>query len=437
MVNIKTAYKDEKGIILVAVLILIFILGIIGTIAAITTTTEMKISSNYKSGVQAFYAAEAGIQEARTRLRGSPSDDYYAGDPNTDDALWSAYILTSGSWTTSSDPDYDSDYFNYVPTATQTTNTNTVANSLQTDISYWTKIRHKREYDAEQDGHTTSSIHYFDNDGSTVTHTQSTPGNIIYYGYEDTSNPTKLIRFTTSGTTIYKPVEIITVNGSKGNSSKTIKIEVIHYPGPPILAAVYSKGTATINGASAVLSGTDTCASDDSLPPVYTLDPATVEENPAPTYGGNPPYPQSGSEDIDIAEYINILKDDTTVTITSDQNGTTFGSSGIFVTCYSDTSDPYNVQGLKLQNVTGYGTLLVEGDIILGGGINWDGLILATGTMEFNGGGGSNAINISGAVLANQTIAVNGDVNISYNSCNIDKSMSNQPLREIKWKDAD
>ncbi len=68
IVRIVPTYGDEKGIILIAVLSLIAILSIAGTTAVITTTTDIKISSNYKTGVQAFYTAEAGIQDGINRL---------------------------------------------------------------------------------------------------------------------------------------------------------------------------------------------------------------------------------------------------------------------------------------------------------------------------------------------------------------------------------
>jgi len=434
--GIVTTWAAEKGIVFIAVLMLIVILALAGTIAVITTNTDIKISGNYKASVKALYAAQAGIEEARARLRGSSSSANYAGDPDTDfDEDWSAYILTSNTWQISDDPNYNANYKNYIPqySPVNHTNTSVVANSLQTGISYWVKIRHKREYDAEQAGHTTTSTHYYDDDGSTVTHTSSTPGNIVYYGYYNPSTPTTAIQFTTTGTTVYKPVEIITVYGISGNSSKIIEIEVIHYPGPPILAPLYSMGDVSLNGASSTIDGTDNCGENAALPPIYILSPSTLTESPSPTYGGNPPTPQIGSTYIDIMEYINALKSGATITITDDQNGATYGNASDFVTCYSDTSNPPNVQGLKLQNVTGYGTLLVKGDLTLGGGFTWYGLILSSGTLVLNGGG--SGINITGAAMSVETITINGDLNIKYDSCMIDNSLNNQSLNVIRWKE--
>lgn len=434
--GIVTTWAAESGIVLIAVLVLIVILALVGTVAVITTNTDIKISDNYKTSVQALYAAQAGIEEARARLRGPSSAANYAGDPAPNpDENWSAYILTSNTWQTSDDPNYNANYKNYIPkyNPIDHTNTSILANSLQTGISYWVKIKHKREYDAEQAGHGTMSPHYYDNDGSTATHTSGAPGNIIYYGYGNPLTPTTAIQFTTTGTTIYKPVEIITVYGYSGGSKKIIEIEVVYYPGPPVLSPLYSMGDVSLNGASQTIDGTDNCGNGASLPPVYVLTPSTITENPAPTYGGSPPTPQIGSTYVDILKYMNVLKGNATITITDDQNGATYGNTNDFVTCYSDTSNPPNNDGLKLQNVTGYGILLVKGDLTLGGGFNWNGLVLTTGTLVLNGGG--SGVNITGSAMSVETININGGLNIKYDSCMIDNSLNTQPLNVIKWKE--
>ncbi|OOP57813.1 MAG: hypothetical protein AYP45_01400 [Candidatus Brocadia carolinensis] len=270
-------YTDERGIALIATLAIVAIIALASGIAVITTNMDIKISSNYKSSVQALYAAQAGIEEARNRLRGSSLASNYAGDPSASpNENWSAYILTLNAWQTSDDPNYSNSYTNYIPQYSPFNHTNTtiVVNSLQTASSYWVKIRHKREFDAEQAGHTITSRHYNDNDGSTATHTAGVRGNIIYYGYEDPLAPTIAVQFTSSTPPPkYKPVEIITAYGISGGSLKIIEIEVVHHPGPPILAPLYSKYSVEINGSSATVSGNDTCSTNPPIPPAYVLNP--------------------------------------------------------------------------------------------------------------------------------------------------------------------
>src|SRR5262249_58238881 len=98
----------------------------------------------------------------------------------------------------------------------------------------------------------------------------------------------------------------------------------------------------------------------------------------------SPASPQHGALDLDIPGYIESLQANATTTLTADQNGATYGSSTNYTTVYSDTDNPPNNQGLKQQNVTGYGILLVKGDLTLGGGFQWNGLILSTRSLTLN-----------------------------------------------------
>jgi hypothetical protein len=108
------------------------------------------------------------------------------------------------------------------------------------------------------------------------------------------------------------------------------------------------------------------------------------------------------------------------------------------VTVYSDTSNPPNSNGLTLQNVTGHGILLVKGDLVMGGGFQWNGLIFATGSITLNGGGGPNAINISGLIFSGTStvtdVTVNGGNTLSYDSCKVKKAAATQPLKVVNWK---
>jgi len=422
---------NQRGNVLVTVILMMAVLIGLGTTAVVQTSTDMNISTNYKLGEEAFYAAEAAAEEARGRLRGTNADPNYAGDPATAyDTWWSAYLLT-GTQQPTDDPGYNSSYRNYIPTTSSHTNTTVVANSLQSAIPYMVKIRHKLEYDAEVRGHKTTTPMYYDGDGSSSVHTAASPGNIVYYGYGNPAQPTMAIQFTTAGVSAFRPVNIITAYGIVRNSIKAVEVEVTRPPGPPIKAAIYAKGDVTGNGSSLKVDGNDNCGVASPLDTVYTLTPSITNLNGSPTM--IPSAPTQGTDDIPIITTVESMKSSATVIITSDTNGANYGSSSNYVTCYSDTSNPYNNQGLKLQNVTGYGTLLVKGDLTMGGGFNWNGLILVTGTVTFNGGGGG--INIRGAVLANQTVDLNGGIDVAYDSCHINDALSNQAVTKLSWRE--
>ncbi|MCX5852090.1 MAG: pilus assembly PilX N-terminal domain-containing protein [Deltaproteobacteria bacterium] len=61
--------RNERGMVLVIVLWIMAILIMIGTTNVIIATTDLKISSNYKLGTQAFYASESGAEYGYLKLR--------------------------------------------------------------------------------------------------------------------------------------------------------------------------------------------------------------------------------------------------------------------------------------------------------------------------------------------------------------------------------
>lgn len=65
----RSAFNNESGVALVIGLMFVAILTMLGTTAVVLTTTDMKIGANYKTSVQAFNVAQAGIDEALYRLR--------------------------------------------------------------------------------------------------------------------------------------------------------------------------------------------------------------------------------------------------------------------------------------------------------------------------------------------------------------------------------
>ncbi|MGH7824604.1 MAG: hypothetical protein ACREQ7_05455 [Candidatus Binatia bacterium] len=231
-------------------------------------------------------------------------------------------------------------------------------------------------------------------------------------------------------------VLITSVATGPNNAKAQVQIVVAAYTSPSSPAVVYSKGDVTGNGSSLTIDGNDACGAGAALAPIYTKDPATTNLNGSPTLSGNPPTPQHGTVDFDIESYIDSLKTGAT-TLTEDTSDETYGGTSNYVTLYSDTSDPPNVNGLKLQNVTGYGILLVKGDLVLGGGFEWNGVIYATGSITLNGGGG-NAINISGLIFSGTStvtdITINGGNTLRYDSCKVKKAAATQPLELVNWK---
>lgn len=416
-------------------LVALFLIAILtqrGAISLTTTLTDIVGGQQYKAARVSFIYTEAGIQEAKARLMGTiVTNPNFIGDPaGAPDPLWSAYVLTSSTWTTAQDTDYNSAYKNYFPTQSSQTNKTQVVNSLQTATPYWVKIRHKREYDAELEGHTPSTPHYVDGDGSTATHTASNPGNIIYYGYYP-AGATAPVQFTTSTSTIYPPVELVRAYGRSTSASDSIEVDTAREVGPPILAGTYGQGNLTFStkDASGTVSGIDNCGVAPGLPPAYTLTPATTTGN-ANVFRGNPPTPAQGTANLNIDSYIKSLQPGSITLTASPPNNMVYGTATNPVTVYSNAAGIPT--GLQFQGVTGYGLLLVEGNLTFAGQNSWQGPVLVTGTLTLNSG--ANNTSVQGTVMAGTVYIQNKNPNFQYDSCQLANAMRARPMRLIRWK---
>jgi hypothetical protein len=88
-------------------------------------------------------------------------------------------------------------------------------------------------------------------------------------------------------------------------------------------------------------------------------------------------------------------------------------------------------QGLRLNTVTGYGTLVVRGNVDFGGSVNWYGLRIVYGNIVISGNGN----NIHGAILADNIERLSGNVNIDYNSCKLNDANNSYLYSIFRWED--
>jgi len=363
----------QNGFLLSAALTLLTVLVLLGTTAFILSSTDIKIGGNFRNSQLALQVAMAGAERAREALR--------------------VENLGSGNTTSFSDE----------------------LNSAA-----------RKGANGALDGYSATT--------DDVPLATGTLNNVTYNAYLSNDS----VDGTTNTTDSNGMVMITSVATGPNNAKAQVQIVVILQPPPSSPATIYSKGDVTGNGNSLTISGNDACGAGTALAPIYTKDPSTTNLNGSPTLTGSPSTPQHGTLDIDIPAYIDALKAGAT-TLTADQNGATYGSATSYQTVYSWPDDPahFNNQGLKLQNVTGYGILLVKGDLELGGGFQWNGVIIVTGSVTLNGGGGS-GINIYGQVFSGTStltdVTINGGNTIGYDSCKVKKAMAGSPLKVMNWK---
>jgi Tfp pilus assembly protein PilX len=370
---IRNVVADEKGFLLIAALTLMATLTLLGTTAYILSSTDIKIGGNFRNNQMVLQAAMAGAERAREALR-----------------------------------------------------VENLASSNKTSFSDELNSTARKGADGALDGYSAAT--------DDVPLTTGTINNVTYNAYLSNDSADGATNTTDSNGRV-----MITSAATGPNNAKAQVQIVVTVPSPPSSpATIYSKGDVTGNGTSLTISGNDACGAATALAPIYTKDPATTSLNGNPTLQGSPSTPQHGTLDIDIPAYIDALKAGAT-TMTEDQNNATFGSASSYQTVYSWPDDPahFNNQGLKLQNVTGYGILLVKGDLELGGGFQWNGIILVTGSVTLNGAGG-NPINIYGQIFSGTStltdVTVNGSNTIGYDSCKVKQAMAGSPLKVVNWK---
>ena len=425
MLRIRLIYENEKGAVLVVALAFIVVLGLLGTTAVLITTTDMKIGGNYKVSQQAFYEADAGVEEARARMKGDADSSIEINDVGyTTDIDWKEYIETNTD---------DAVAIGYVAGPKETVHASIPAVDGDTDFDYVVKIEHST-------------------DGAS---------NILYWG--DTNDDGIPERTTTnSGQT--RTIYLVTSYGFEGGSNDTVQIEITRLPPITVPGALYVEATTKILGNSTSIIGMDACGGSD-VPGIVTPMSTGITETGGPTISGvNSPTPPPsdiayGSVDMDIeglfglyaasADFYYNVTSETHTDSTTPGPGDGWGSPvqadstppldlTLPSTCSESNIVYYDTNGTDVKlsgGVQGCGVLLVDGDLDLNGNFFWHGVVVVTGSITFTGGGNKN---ITGGLLAGSDVdadVVGGNANIVYCSTAINNLLQNKAFRRLSWKE--
>ncbi|MCK9274446.1 MAG: pilus assembly PilX N-terminal domain-containing protein [Syntrophales bacterium] len=396
--------KNEKGMVLVVVIMLLATLTILGTAAFMQTATDLKISGKYKTNEEAFFAAETGIEEARARLRKNASSPLIDGHPAA--AQWVAYI---GTDTKAHNKGWDSGNPMHLKLA-----------SLQTALNYVVIVRHQTD----------------------------SWGNILYWGDQDGDGICE--RNISKGKNIY----IVTSFGSSGLSTAVIEAEMTRLPPIESPAALYVEAVTAIQGTSTHVIGTDGCGISDKPGIVTTGAVGSIGFSGNPTVSGSPNDIEYNATDINIQAIVDSFKDmaDFTYEVAGATHtgsavpgpGDGWGTPAAGATqqdpssCACNTIVHYDTHNTDIKlsgGVTGCGILLVEGDLDMHGDFFWYGIVIATGSVRFTGGGNKN---LTGSLLAGGSVdadIIGGNSNIIYCSDAVNDQTENRPLRILSWKE--
>lgn len=389
-------FIDQKGIALILGMLLLLVATLIGISALNTSTYDVLISGNERASIQAFYVAEAGINELMGRFRAGATNEILDSDPSNPN--WKVLLAKyPGKGATqigflSGDP-------NAYP-------------SLQNQLDFGVEIKHKID----------------------------AANQVVRYG----GVPIYILRsygFTTDG----------------GN--KILEVELKKSSGYDPPAAVYSEAPVYIQGSSTYINGNDDCGSTGHKPGVMTptLTLPSITESGNPSINGSPPIVTITSNpppaSLQIREMLDYVKGDADFKYSYSGNQTLAGySDGWGTPTNSDTNVPitytgpmniiyFNMDGdktLKLEGEShGAGLLLIEGNLEINGGFTWYGVILATGAVTYTGVGQKN---ITGGMMSggNATVEtdIGGNSGVIYCSA-VSKKLKEivSPLKITRWRE--
>ena len=360
-----------------------------------TVENDRQIAQYYTTHAQAFYAAEAGGEEARARLR-THAGPHRIIDNAPDDPTWGVAIGITGEV---QEPASHLRHYERVA-------------SLQTDLPYTVTIRHA---------------------------TRATDAAVLRWG--DERGAGVYSRNATHGSNIY----VITAYSAVGEARHTIEIEAVPEPPPTVPAALYVAGPLYMHGEHTHITGLDSCGEQHQAGVRTTLPSGAMTPPGEATIAGLPPVTYDSTA-LHVQSIVDTLKERATVVYTpaaarsGEHWGTlTFGTTPRMPsTCqegYIVHYDTHGTRGHLHPGTTGCGVLLVEGDVEIEGDFSWYGAILVTGSLHLTGGG---IKRVTGGIVVAGAAMLDAGTETSLIYCHeaIAQQTRSLPLRPLTWRDS-
>jgi hypothetical protein len=350
--------KDEKGSTILVVILFLFLLTIFGISSLKTSIFESQIVRNHSIATQAFYSADSGISVASLRLKD------IAIDSNPE---WRTFIG-------------DQEICETLGFNPENSNHSLLPRN-QGSVLYDIAIKHRL-------------------DGE---------GNALLWGDSDGDYLNEI------NTSIGVPIEIVR---SRGKYIGGIAIvEAVMRRSPLFFqpkAALFVGGSLQNNGVSGSAEGEYNSACDP-VADIITTALADFAKRATDYTGdtGFDPLLISDGTPYPIALILEYLRENKKTQLIESGNNQVFGSE-------SDTGGIYFCEGdFTGNNISGYGILAVDGDLVTSGNITWKGLVFIGGNSVYNGGGSKQ---VYGATLINGDVVINGTVDFKYD-CQIVKGI--------------
>lgn len=383
MGTMRKLLADERGMILVLSLLILALLMGAGVGAIVSTQTDLKTSSNFKTASQAFFLAEAGIEWAKQEVKKSG-----ANPPNPSGAT---QTLSPGSFTVSfcNTDACGAGKESQLVGKVRVTSTGTVGSSTATLMALIKKTYELSDGAISMRGETNTNF---------------TGSSFCVDGHDYNVGVTA-----TCGTGYISSAKTqfgISVATAPADTEVTNALTQ-----PQQLSRVQGKGAAPDVQESSFLPSSEMTELANDI----CNDPAAA------------------NTDISASGY------------TVPAGKTTWGTtSAPAIKCFTANSDGDQFTIDPKGSLTGVGILVVRNaDLYVRGNFDWQGLIIVTGTnVSFTVDGGGSG-NIYGSIMINETgsdagkeLDLQGNINVRYSSQALQKAMSavdlsRNPLQDI------
>ena len=376
----------QRGAALITSLVLIAVLTLLGTSAIMMSIVDTKIGGNYKTGAQAFYTAEAGLEEARGRLRTSAAEHHIMYTSTA--PQWKAYIASGAK-----------------PQAAARQRAQTLG---------YNATHHSLFYSLQ------SALDYT----VVIEPVAGNANHLRLTSYGSVSGAEKTLQVVVKQPPAFTAPAALYVEAQTVIQGFTTDITGMDHCGsdnkPGLLTPLPPTAVSPVQGPS--ITGT----------PDFVYN------------GANLDLPAMVNTFKPYANFTYTVSDATHTATTTPGPGDNWGQPTLGTTpqhpssCNVYNVVHYNTAGTAIQlhnGVSGCGILLVEGDLKLQRGFSWYGLVLVTGTVAFDTPELQRK-QITGAVLSG---GISGQNDIGFDShivyCSAAVNTRNLPLRVLNWKE--
>src|SRR5215467_14984123 len=79
--NTVRRHRTEEGIALLIAIFVLLLIGVMGIALIVSSGSETALAGNYRASTNVYYAAVAGLEEVRSRLRNNTPNSFNNTDP--------------------------------------------------------------------------------------------------------------------------------------------------------------------------------------------------------------------------------------------------------------------------------------------------------------------------------------------------------------------